>query len=169
MQRSAFIWLVATGATITFIDQLSKEWVRATISHGTVLPVAGRLSFTHVANTGLVFGLGQGNVLLPTFASVLILALIPIVLKRLQREYGYIPTLLEAMTIGAIAGGAIGNLVDRVVHQHVTDFILVRLFSQTFWPAFNVADAAIVTGTILLAILIARREVQSGNQQTATN
>ncbi len=158
----------AACTTVVVVDQLSKAWVRDVIPPGTIVHLAGRLHLTHIGNTGLVFGLGQGNVLLPTLASILILVLIPIVIWRAHREHGYSLSTLEAACVALIAGGAIGNLIDRLTLQHVTDFVLVRLVGDSFWPAFNIADMAIVCGTILLAVAVIHRDLRHGAQQTGT-
>lgn len=148
------------------LDQLSKAWIRASIPPGVIVHIMGRIHLTHVANTGLVFGLGQGNVLLPTLTSVLILVLIPIAIWRAHRQYGYSPSWTEAGCIALIAGGAIGNLIDRAIIHHVTDFMLVRLFDERFWPAFNVADAAIVSGTMLLILSVLHRDLHDAVHRT---
>ncbi|MFW6056399.1 MAG: signal peptidase II [Chloroflexota bacterium] len=155
-------------AAVVVLDQLSKAWVRDAIPPGALVQVLGRLHLTHVANTGLVFGIGQGNVLLPALASILILILIPVVIWRAHHEHGYTLSALEAACVALIAGGAIGNLIDRLTIQHVTDFLLVRLFGDTFWPAFNVADMAIVCGTFLLIFSVIHRDLRHGAQPTGT-
>ena len=155
-------------AAVVVLDQLTKAWVRDAIPSGTVIQVLGRIHLTHIANTGLVFGLGQGNVLLPTLASILILILIPVVIWRAHHEHGYALSTLEATCVALIAGGAIGNLIDRLTLQHVTDFLLVRLFGDTFWPAFNIADMAIVCGTILLVTSVIHRDLRHEARRTGT-
>ena len=157
----------AACALVVALDQISKAWVRDSIPMGLVVHIAGRLHLTHIANTGLVFGLGQGNVLLPTLTSVLILALVPIVIWRAHTEYGYSPSWLEAACVALIAGGAIGNLVDRLTLHYVTDFVLIRLFGETFWPAFNVADAGIVCGTIVLILSVLHRDLHNARHKTS--
>ncbi len=168
MQPRVLAFSGVACAAVVVLDQLSKAWVRDAIPSGTIVHVLGRLHLTHIANTGLVFGLGQGNVLLPTLASILILILIPVVIWRAHHEHGYTLSSLEATCVALIAGGAIGNLVDRLTIQHVTDFLLVRLFGDTFWPAFNVADMAIVCGAILLVFSVIRRDLSHGAQRTGT-
>ncbi|MNV38305.1 Lipoprotein signal peptidase [compost metagenome] len=68
-------------------------------------------------------------------------------LKRLKPEETWL-----AMALALVLGGALGNLVDRVIFGHVVDFVLVHWQHRWYFPAFNVADAAITLGAILLAL-----------------
>lgn len=147
--------MLLSGAIL--LDRITKIQVRAVLPVGESVHVVGPVFFTHVENTGAVFGLGQGYVLIPTIASLVILALIPLIVRHLHAQYGYVPTKYEAACLGLIAGGAIGNLIDRVVFSAVTDFVDVELLPGFHWPAFNVADVCIVSGTILLLIAFFRR------------
>ena len=157
MRRSRAAIPAVIIVAVILVDQLSKSWVRATLDVGESIPVLGPLSLTLVGNTGSVFGIGQGFILVPTLASIAFLVLIPVALRHARLRYGYVPSRIEAGCIALIAGGAIGNLIDRVVLSYVTDFIDVELFPGVHWPFFNFADSCIVVGTIvLLAILIKR-------------
>ena len=70
--------------------------------------------------------------------------------------YRHLPqsNILSTIALGLLFGGAIGNLIDRIRFGHVTDFILVRLWGDFYWPAFNVADSAISIGVIVLIIFL---------------
>jgi signal peptidase II len=61
---------------------------------------------------------------------------------------------LATVSLGLIFGGALGNLIDRVRLGYVTDFILVRLWNDFYWPAFNIADSAITIGALTLIIFL---------------
>ena len=157
MRRSRAAIPAVIIVAVILIDQLSKVWVRATLDVGESMPVLGPLSLTLVGNTGSVFGIGQGHILVPAVASIVFLVLIPIALRHARLRYGYLPSRIEAGCIALIAGGAIGNLIDRAVLSYVTDFVDIELFPGFHWPFFNFADSCIVVGTIvLLAILIKR-------------
>ena len=138
------------------LDQFTKVWVRAALQIGESMHIGGPVYLTYVENTGAVFGIGQGYVLVPTVATIIILALMPLVVRHLRVHYGYTLTRFEAACVGLIAGGAIGNLIDRITRSAVTDFIDVVLWSGFHWPAFNVADVCAVAGTILLFIVSLR-------------
>ncbi len=135
---------VATAGVVLAADQASKWWVRDVLhlpEIGTV-PVLPVLSLTMVWNRGVTFGL------LNSFgawsAPLLVLGALPIVvalgvwLRRAERG----PV---AVALGAIAGGAIGNVIDRLRFGAVVDFIHAHAFGWS-WYVFNVADAAIVCG-----------------------
>jgi len=156
LHRTQFITGAAVLACSILVDQLSKNSIRDMLAVGESVHVAGPIYFTHVQNTGLVFGFGQGYVLVPTIASIIVLALIPIILRHLAVHNNYRPTTLETVTIALVAGGAIGNLIDRIAFSAVTDFVDVEVLPGIRWPAFNVADACIVVGTILLVLIMYR-------------
>ncbi|MCK4262664.1 MAG: signal peptidase II [Dehalococcoidia bacterium] len=148
--------LLLLTAAVLILDQLSKSWIRANIPPGQSLPEHGCLQLTHITNTGSVFGLlpNQNSVL--TVATIIILLLIPLFLRHLFVNYRYTVTGLAIVSLGLVMGGAIGNLIDRLRFHHVTDFIHVRLVNDFFWPAFNVADASIVIGTLILLFSLYR-------------
>ncbi len=147
-------------------DQITKSQVRLLLPIGQSVHVGGPLYLTHVENAGSVFGFGQGHVLIPTIATLIILILIPLVVRDLYVRYGYVLTVLESACVGLIAGGAVGNLVDRIVRSAVTDFIDVHLFASFRWPAFNVADSSVVIGTLILLAAFLRHGA-SGAERNA--
>ncbi len=157
--RNSSLIAAATLSISVVVDQLSKNWIRTTLAPGESFPLFGPVTITHVQNTGSVFGLGQGLVLIPTVASIIVIALIPITLHHLYSRHKVWPTTLEMLCVGLVAGGALGNLVDRIALGHVTDFVYVLLPGGVYWPAFNVADACIVVATIALLFLLVRRGV----------
>jgi signal peptidase II len=150
------------------LDQLTKLQVRAALEVGQSVHLVGSVYLTHVENTGAVFGLGQGYVLIPTIATLFILILIPFIVRHLYVRYGYVLTRLEAACVGLIAGGAIGNLIDRIARSAVTDFVDVVLFPGYHWPAFNVADASVVVGTLILLVAFMRHGA-SGVERNANS
>ena len=110
--------------------------------------VVGPLSFELGYNTGAAFSIGAG-LTLPIIVIAFVLVLL---LAWFARGT---PSLLAATGTGMILGGALGNLSDRLFRGHagaVVDFIHFN-----FWPTFNVADASIVIGTIVLLVAIVRR------------
>ena len=111
---------------------------------GESLTIIGRLSFAYIQNTGSAFGLFAHQTFLPIIiilASVLIIVLFLHYLSRAAT--------LGVVSAGLILGGAAGNLIDRLHLGYVTDFIDFRLWGNFHWPAFNFADAAIVTGVFV--------------------
>ena len=135
--------LIQLAVFVFLSDQFSKYLVRELLPLYESFPREGFLRITHTFNTGSIFGLFQGNntpLILVSFIGVAVLVL----LYRSQRY----PTGLLRLSLGLQLGGAFGNLVDRVRLGHVTDWVDVGP-----WPVFNVADASIVTGLIILAWL----------------
>ncbi|MFA0751825.1 MAG: hypothetical protein SLRJCFUN_002228 [Candidatus Fervidibacter sp.] len=133
-------WFLAV-AVLTFIaDQVSKEWVRIALPKGSSVPlVPGVIFLTHTENVGAAFGL------LPNATSLLIFtALIACALFLWMGRQGFHRRLF-AIACGMMLGGAAGNLLDRLRFGAVTDFLDLR-----FWPVFNLADAALTCGALLL-------------------
>lgn len=137
-------WLLAglLAALVLALDQIAKAIVEDEILIGEQIEVLGPLEFTLTHNRGVAFGLAGGAgaplVLVTLFA-------LGVVLYLFSRNPAR-PSMWVA--VGLLAGGAVGNLVDRVRLGHVTDFI-----DLPPWPPFNLADVAITFGVILLVIL----------------
>jgi signal peptidase II len=150
--RSITLALYATAAVVYAIDRVTKIWAEAALAgRAPIEIVPGVLSFNYTTNSGGAFGLGRSAPWLFAGATVLVSAVIVVVSFRLNRR----PL---AVALGLILGGALGNLTDRILNGpgltgHVTDFIDFQV-----WPVFNLADGAIVTGAVLLALSSARRE-----------
>jgi signal peptidase II len=132
-------------ALVVALDQLSKLWVRAHLTLGESLPITGRLSLTYIGNTGSIFGLLANQAFLLIITGVASLLIILLFLRYLSPA-----TTLGIVAIGLILGGAVGNLIDRLRFGYVTDFIDFRLWGNFHWPAFNIADAALTVGILML-------------------
>ena len=144
-------WLIP----IVVLDQLTKIIVdRMMPLHHSIPIIDGFFNLTYVRNTGAAFGIFAGShevFRLPFLIGVSILAIgfIVVMLKRLHDDA---TGLIAALTF--ILAGAIGNLVDRVLHGEVIDFLDVY-YSNYHWPAFNLADSFITIGvTITLFYLV---------------
>jgi signal peptidase II len=144
-------WKMVLGwvLTILVLDQLTKMIVDRTMSlHQSIPIIDGFFSLTYVRNTGAAFGIFAGSheaFRLPflILVSVLALGFVVVMLKRLRDEE---TGLITALSL--IIGGAIGNLVDRVLYGEVIDF-LDFYWSNYHWPAFNVADSCITIGVLI--------------------
>ncbi len=163
LRRKALLGAAVLSLAV-IADQITKECVRGSLALGESLHVFGPVHLTHVQNTGAVFGLGQGYTIIPTVASIVVLITIPFILRHMVVHHNYKPTNFETFSISLIAGGAIGNLIDRILFSAVTDFIDVEILPGVRWPAFNVADACIVVGTILVLIILFRRSASEGGR-----
>ncbi len=156
MRRPLHWWL---AASILFLDQTTKAAVAAWLSPEAQVPVIpGFFRLVYVENPGMAFGLlsdspsGLVLALLVTF-SVATLALLGFLLWR---DQSWSP--LARTGLALILGGAAGNFVDRIARGAVIDFLDFSLGSY-HWPAFNVADSALVVGAafLLLDLLRAQR------------
>ena len=128
------------------LDQFSKYLVRELLAYRASFPDAGFLQFTHTHNTGSAFGILQGQNLPLIFISFIGIAVLLAIYFSQPR-----PGNLLRFSLGLMMGGAVGNLVDRLHQGWVTDFIDIGP-----WPVFNLADASIVTGLVLMAWIFLR-------------
>lgn len=150
--------------SLLFVDQLSKWSVVGRLPLGSewaVLP--GFFRLVHWGNTGAAWSLFHGNNLM--LAAVSMGALVVLFLARHHFEAGTVP---GQVALGLVFGGILGNLLDRLIHGHVVDFLYFHLYRrdgvEMGFPAFNVADSAICTGVGIIFILSwAVRPVGSGD------
>ena len=145
-RRWTFLFI---AAFVVAADQLSKSWIRANLLPGESFPEIGRFSITHVQNTGAAFGLFTNQAFLLTLIAIVGLVVILLFYRHLPQSY-----ILSTIALGLVFGGALGNLIDRIRFGRVTDFILVRLWDDFYWPAFNIADSATTVGVIALIVFL---------------
>jgi signal peptidase II len=144
------------AALVVVIDQLTKQLVWRNGQNYEI--IAGYLNITLVKNAGAAFGIFQGGRLFFIIASVAAVVLISLVAHRLPREEKF-----RRLWLGLILGGALGNLIDRMLHGEVIDFIQIG-FNGHYWPVFNVADMAVTIGAALLLLAALRsREPHAGS------
>ncbi|MGZ8501585.1 MAG: signal peptidase II [Candidatus Limnocylindrales bacterium] len=148
--RLAWILFLGVAATIVVVDQLTKAWVVASIVPGSAIRVVGDLlRLIHSKNDGALFGLFGGVAPVVAAASLVVIGLIVWFHVRSGRN------LLLSLALGLLLGGALGNLLDRIRHGYVVDWVDAGIGTLRFWT-FNVGDAAISLA-ILLLLLIALR------------
>jgi len=147
-----------TALLIVAIDQLSKLWVRSNLAIGESLPETGFFRLTRVHNTGAAFGLFQGSTFVLAIVSFVGIVVILLYALFTHRRFPLSDSMLGKIALGLILGGTIGNLIDRLYLGYVIDFIYVG----NWWPAFNIADSAVVVGVILFAcaLLFLARHVE---------
>ncbi|WP_006786284.1 signal peptidase II [Thiorhodospira sibirica] len=160
-------WL-SLSALIIILDQLTKWFAERTLPLFEPVAILPFLNFTLVYNTGAAFSLlsQAGGWQRWFFVSLALVVSVFIIvwLKQLKPEER-----LTATGLALLLGGAIGNLIDRLWHGKVIDFIDMHVAGY-HWPAFNIADAAISMGAVLLIIcsLIGiHRERQQGDDTDA--
>jgi signal peptidase II len=139
-------------------DQISKILIRGRLAEGESLPfLPGVMHLEHVRNLGAAWGVMSGQRWILIGFTVFVIGII-VASAREVTQRGK----LAALGFGLILGGAVGNLVDRILYGHVTDFFdLDTPFAilRTF-PVFNVADSALTVGVIamLLSLLFSKAE-----------
>lgn len=153
-------WLLVAAAIIV-LDQLSKAWILRHYALGDSTPVTSFFNIVRAHNTGAAFSFLAGHggwqrwffVALAVGVSGVIVWL----LRRHTDRRGF------SLSLSLILGGAIGNVIDRLLHGYVVDFLdfhwafLSRVFHGGHYPAFNIADAAITVGAVLIILLEFRR------------
>jgi signal peptidase II len=139
VRAAAFARAGALAAAVVIVDQLTKAAVRSGIQVGEEHKFFIGIQLVHVRNTGVAFSLfAGGGTLVLVFTLVALAVLVGYLARRPDRPWLWVPT-------GLLIGGALGNLIDRLAHGAVTDFIKLPL-----WPAFNVADMSITFGVLAL-------------------
>ena len=140
--------------TVLLLDRLSKRLVAKDISlHDSITVIKRIFYITHVENRGAAFGLfndspSEWKIGLLVLFSIVALVIVSALLWRSSHAMT-----ASAVGLSLILGGALGNLWDRLLNGRVVDFLLVYIGSYQ-WPAFNVADSAIVVGAGLLVFEI---------------
>lgn len=136
--------LMGVATAVAVVDQVTKQLIVSTIGPASAIhaiDLAGPwLRLEYAENRGIAFGL------FPALGSVvpfLMIAIVALLLIHFAREAA--PACWEAVAIGAVCGGAVGNLADRIRLGYVVDFISVGP-----WPNFNLADSAITLGALAL-------------------
>jgi signal peptidase II len=134
---------------VIIADQLTKYLIVHFIPENTVFWDAGIFQIVHITNTGVSFGLFKGFIWVIVTVVFLEMALILAFEYLLRSRLAFLESILMRVGLGLVMGGAIGNQIDRLINQRVTDFVDFK-----FWPVFNVADSCAVVGTIIIAYCI---------------
>lgn len=140
--------VLGVAVVSVLVDQASKHWAINALTDGRTIDLIGSLRFNLYFNTGVAFSMGSGKGIGPWITVLALAVVVGLSLGATSR------TTVGAVAAGLIAGGAVGNLIDRAfrgdagfLHGGVVDFIDLQ-----WWPVFNVADACVVVGAILLVI-----------------
>jgi signal peptidase II len=145
-RRSPGRWALFAGIAVAVLvaDQLSKGWVAGNLDVGEGFDVLGAwLRIVHWRNTGILFGMLPQSAGAFALASILVVGAVVAYHARAGRG------LLVTVSLGLLLGGALGNLVDRLRHGAVIDFVDMGIGTWRFYT-YNVADAAITTSIVLL-------------------
>jgi len=159
---NALSWLVLSAVVIA-LDQWTKAWVLSSLPEYTPVPVIdGFWNWYRTYNTGAAFSFlsdaGGWQTWLFAALAVGISGLLAFWLSRTARG-----DWRTALPFALVVGGAVGNVIDRIVHGHVVDFIQ-WYWRDHYWPAFNIADSAIVAGAVGIALFgLFQRKADAGN------
>lgn len=152
VRASVWPWLV-TSAIVLAVDQFTKWLIQQDVPVNTGRPITGFFNLVHYENPGAAFSfLAAADGWQRWLFTGLALAASALIVWLLFRHRG---KTLFSLALALILGGALGNVADRLVWGHVTDFLDVYVTlngQQWHWPAFNVADSAITLGALLLLL-----------------
>jgi signal peptidase II len=132
---------------IVIIDQLTKLYFLNTLSYGERIPVLPFFDFVLLFNTGAAFSFLANHDGWQRWFFVGIGFVAIIVISWFLRRHQHEPRFMWGLTL--ILGGAIGNVIDRLLWGHVVDFLLF-FYDNWYYPAFNIADSCITVGAILI-------------------
>ena len=140
-------WLWLSGLMLV-LDQISKIWIDTHLELYQSIPVISGFSITYAHNYGAAFSFlsdagGWQRWFFAVLAGSISIGLV-VWIKRLKSE-----EILSAISLSLILGGAVGNLIDRVIYGYVIDFLDVY-YQAWHWPVFNIADSAITVGVVFM-------------------
>jgi signal peptidase II len=153
--KKKYIWLVLISAFLVAADQVTKVYVHTHFHLGeSVGVIPNFFNLTYVRNFGAAFGfLAESH---PSFRELFFLSMPPvalIIILGILRGVKDDDT-KQILALSSIFGGAIGNYIDRLRFRYVIDFFDFHLYNRWSWPAFNIADMAIVVGVGMLLLLM---------------
>lgn len=157
-----YLLLLAISGLVICIDQITKIYIFANFSEGeSVNVISNFFNITYVKNPGAAFGFLRDAhegfreiffLLIAPIAAVIILFMMKSVDDKDR---------VSIFALSSLFGGALGNYIDRLWHGYVVDFLDFHYYQKASWPAFNVADAAIVCGIGLMLLM----EFKQGQKQ----
>lgn len=141
-QQKRTLGYILLIALLIAVDQIVKGFVATRMDLFQSIELWQFIKLTYIHNTGAAFGILNGSRILFVLFTAALLVLVALVWRKAWMKRYY-------CAVSLILGGALGNCIDRIFRGYVVDFI-----DFTYWPVFNIADIAVVCGTILLAVLI---------------
>ncbi len=153
--KNKYLWVGVIVSAVLLLDQATKYLVMRSIRHyGFITIIPGFIELTHLRNPGAAFGIfsrthGMWRIVFFIVITLIALGVIALLIKKAQER-------LLIVSFSLIAGGAAGNLIDRIRFGEVVDFINIYIWSKFAilnpWPTFNIADSAISVGVGLLVV-----------------
>jgi signal peptidase II len=142
--RRGAIWLFSTAGLVYIADRVTKLWAEANLVDGAIDVIPGALTLRFATNPGGAFSILTSAPWF--FATATIGVSVLIIATAFHRR-----SVLQAVALGLILGGALGNLTDRAVRGPGLSGEVVDFLDPHLWPVFNLADSGIVIGALLLA------------------
>ncbi len=150
-----YLLLMCTAGLIIALDQLTKIYIHTQFQlHESKVVIENFFNITYIRNFGAAFGFLATSS--PAFREVFFLSMPPLacaiiiyILRGVRND-----DLRQTLALSAIFGGALGNYIDRLQFRYVIDFLDFHLLGKFSWPAFNIADSAIVCGVLYLIYLM---------------
>lgn len=156
----SYLLLIPLSGSVILLDQITKTIIRNNLAFGEVWSpwewITPYARFVHWQNTGVVFGLFQGQSMFFAVLAAIIATAILYYYPRLSQDDWPL-----RVALGLQFGGAVGNLIDRLTIGHVTDFISVGNFA-----VFNIADASITCGVFIMFLGVWWQEVQEKKRKS---
>ena len=144
-ERGAWARAALVLAVVLAVDQAVKALVTTSLQRGDVREIAAGIKLVNTRNSGVAFGqLQDGGAIVAVVIAIAVTALLVYFARHAHQKLVWLPT-------GMLLGGALGNIVDRIREGAVIDFLKLP-----YWPAFNVADAAITVGVVILLVVMER-------------
>ncbi len=139
-RRRAVTLFAIAAAVLLVLDRATKAWAMDSIPSGGLEFLSGAVGWFLVYNRGASFGMLEGATWVFILLSLVLSVLIVVYLVRYRKHPGF-----EAVILGVVFAGAVGNAIDRLAYGHVVDFIHLEFID---FPVFNVADICITLGMI---------------------
>jgi signal peptidase II len=166
--KKKFVILLSFSFFLVALDQLTKMMILTTMAYGESIPVIpGFFNITYVRNLGAAFGfLAESH---PSFREFFFLTMPPaaliviLMILKTVKDNDY----WQIFALSSVFGGAVGNYIDRLRFRYVVDFLDFHIQEKFTWPAFNVADTAIVCGVCILLVLMVleQRQMKKASQK----
>jgi signal peptidase II len=152
----AWVWALSLAAVVVSLDQITKQLAVSNVERGQPIDVLFGFELANLRNKGVAFGLLSGGETLVLACTLGALAVLLLYFAIHADRPGL------WVSVGLVAGGALGNLADRLRIGAVIDFL-----DPPLWPAFNAADAAIISGVALLALILLAPQEGDGDHEKA--
>jgi signal peptidase II len=139
------LYSILIAAAVVVLDQVLKNVLVKALADGPITIIKNFFYLQYVENYGIAFGMFRNKTLFFIIASIMISLAVAFMIYKFRNK-----SIPVAVCLSLILGGAIGNLIDRIRFGYVIDYISFTFFP----PVFNLADSAIVVGSILLSVII---------------